>query len=277
MHRMMGLRASFGPQVIGRHFEFLGQKLGDGPMSTVELCRHKASQCFVALKSYSKAALVRHEKVDEAFSEKKALMQLDGHPLVLVLLATFQTEALLYFVLEFCPGGDLVDAMRREPGGRFSIARCWQTMKELFEVMDFIHAKGIAHRDIKAENILLGSDGRIRLSDFATAIFLTENASKKRRAFVGSAQYVAPEIIADGEPTVAVDIWGCGCVAYYIAFGRHAFLRDTDYLTWTAALKEPLTFPEALNDLRYVALLEECLRKDPAERPSASTVRGTLL
>lgn len=282
MERVRGLRAHFsGVQVSGKDFEFLGERLGDGPMSTVDLGRHKASQCYVALKSYTKTALMRHDRVEEAFNEKSALMQLDGHPLVIVLLATYQSESLLHFVLELCPGGDLVDAVRREPLGHFSMTRCWVVAGQLFEVVRFIHSKRIVHRDIKAENILLGSDGRIRLCDFATCMFLDADGGggSCKRAFVGSAQYVAPEIIDGGQPTAAVDIWGAGCVAYYLAFGSHAFLRDTDYLTWSAALKDPLCFPTqpvAVVDASYRALLEQCLDKNPLIRATADHLVQTF-
>ncbi len=143
------LAARFGPRVQLSHFQLLDVTLGDGPMSSVELARHVDSGCYVALKSYSKQALVKHGKADEALNEKAALQRLEGHPLVARLLATFQTAELLYFVLEYCPGGDLVDHLRRTPNGRLSMSECWTIMRQLCSVVAHCHERHIVHRDIK--------------------------------------------------------------------------------------------------------------------------------
>jgi serine/threonine protein kinase len=125
--------------------------------------------------------------------------------------------------------------------------------------------------DSLAQNILVGSDHRIRLADFATCLLLDVNGGVCKKAFVGSAQYVAPEIIAGAEmPTDKVDVWAIGCVAFFLVYGTHAFLRENDYHTWNAALKEPLTLPFSLADADYVWLLDHCLAKDPDTRPSAA-------
>ncbi len=122
-----------------------------------------------------------------------------------------------------------------------------------------------------AQNILIGSDKRLRLADFATSLLLDVNGGACKKAFVGSPQYVAPEIIAGSEmPTDKVDIWAVGCVAFYLVFGSHAFLRDNDYHTWHAALKEPLCLPFSLGDTDYVWLVERCLSKEPNFRPTAA-------
>ncbi len=114
--------------------------------------------------------------------------------------------------------------------------------------------------------MLIGSDGRVRLSDFATCWF-SDATTPCKHAFVGSAQYMAPETIAGArQPSPQVDVYGLGCIAFFLAFGQHAFLRDTDYLTMNAALREPVVFPFALDDANYVALIERALVKDPQER-----------
>ncbi len=118
----------------------------------------------------------------------------------------------------------------------------------------------------KCENVLIGSDGRVRLSDFATCWF-SDSAASCKHPFVGSAQYMAPEIVAGSrQPTPQVDVFGIGCVAFFLAFGQHAFLRDTDYLTMKAVLADPVVFPFALDDAKYVRLMERALEKDPAQR-----------
>jgi serine/threonine protein kinase len=106
---------------------------------------------YVALKSYSKQALVKHQKVEEAMNEKLALQRLQGHPLIIGLLATFQTDDSLFFVLEYCPFGDLVDVVRRHEAQRLPLPQCWQIVRELLNVVAYIHRHQVLHRDIKGE------------------------------------------------------------------------------------------------------------------------------
>lgn len=242
--------------------------LGDGPMSTVELYQHKSSGCWVALKSYSKASLVKHKKVDEAMMERSCLVEL-RHPLIVRLMSTFQTPDSLYFVLEYCPHGDLVDVARSYPQCKIPVATCNHLALQLFQIIAYIHSKQIIHRDIKAENILLASDLSIRLIDFATSHRLNTPCNT---LFVGSPQYVAPEIISGKFPTPKIDLFGAGCVLYFIWLGKHAFLRDTDFLTWKCILEEDFPPPgeqdkELANS--YAECVEKCLIKDPDLRPDA--------
>lgn len=157
VEEMNALRVAFRNRVHLHDFAMMEEDegggavvLGNGPMSTVELARHVATGCFVALKSYSKHIVAKNDKVQEVMAEKRALEALDYHPLVLRLFATFQTDKLLFFVLELCPGGDLVDVVRRHPDGRLPVeSGCWPILKQLVDVLSYIHAKGIMHRDVR--------------------------------------------------------------------------------------------------------------------------------
>ena len=116
------------------------------------------------------------------------------------------------------------------------------------------------------ENMLMGSDGRLRLTDFSTAMQRGAPCADK---FVGSAQYLSPEVLEGREPTEKVDYFGVGCVAYYLWQGRDLFLRDTDYLTWKAVLEEVPTLddvPEVPGDAWMRRLVLQSTRRDPAER-----------
>jgi serine/threonine protein kinase len=90
----------------------------------------------------------------------------------------------------------------------------------------------------RAENVLVGSDGLIRLTDFATA---HPTGTPCAKPFAGSPQYISPEIVRGGQPTPKVDVFGVGCVAFFLWTGKHAFLRDTDFLTWKAVTEAATT------------------------------------
>lgn len=129
------------------HMVEVGTQLGAGPLGCVELARHTPSETWIALKSYAKAALVKHGRVAEAMAEKRALVRLRGHPHVVVLLGTAQHSALLFFALQLCPGGDLVDAVRAA-GGRVAPEQRWQWLRQLAAALHYVHACRIIHRDV---------------------------------------------------------------------------------------------------------------------------------
>ena len=188
-------------------FSNQNKQLGDGPMSVVDLFYHSKCDCFVALKCYSKQTLLKMKKTEEAFVERDMIRTLH-HPNIITLLCTFQTHDCVFFALEYCPFGDLVDEVRKQQNNRLSVERCVSLLSQLSKVLAFIHAKNVIHRDVKCENILLGCDGNIRLIDFATAYKVGEKCDN---LFVGSPQYIAPEIIKGGKtPTDKVDIFGLG-------------------------------------------------------------------
>ncbi len=113
--------------------------------------------------------------------------------------------------------------------------------------------------------MLVGSDGRIRLTDFATAHRIDTHCAKP---FAGSPQYIAPEIVRGGQPSPKVDVFGVGCVAFYVWTGRHAFLRDSDFLTWKAVLEEDVGLPaaEGAEEECYRDFVATAMEKDPEKR-----------
>ncbi len=145
--------------------------------------------------------------MDDATRERD-FMRLIQHRFIVRLFATFQSQDSLHFCFEFCAHGDLVDWVRRDPLKKRCVQECVVVVRQLVEVVRFMHEKNYCHRDIKrkflyfnlsllissttAENILLGSDNCIRLADFATSHVI---GTKCALPFAGSPQYIAPEII----------------------------------------------------------------------------------
>lgn len=236
-------------------------------MSVIELHRLRAvPDLHVAIKQYSKETLIKNQKAEEAMMEKECLSRLQ-HPLVIRLFQTYQSVDSLFFVLEFCPFGDLVDVVRRSENKRLALPECFRVSKQIVAVVQFLHANGYTHRDVKAENILMGSDRNIRLIDFATA---HQEGSECKSKFVGSPQYIAPEVINGEGPSPKVDLFGVGCVVYYLWTGKHAFLRESDFLTWKAILNEPLDLAKLEgtppDDEPLRLFIANCVEKDPSQR-----------
>ena len=120
----------------------------------------------------------------------------------------------------------------------------------------YLHTKGIAHRDLKPENILINEDDHLKLVDFGTAKFLRDGGdelskgalpgelSNTRGTFVGTAEYVSPEVLLDKESGPSSDLWALGCIVYKFYAGVAPFRNKTEYLTFESILKGEIDFPE---------------------------------
>eukprot|EP00808_Paulinella_micropora_P025496 g4881.t1 len=145
--------------------------LGRGAFAKVFLCRKKSTGAFYALKRLKKFALTRRNQVNAVRIEFSILTCL-RHPFIVGLHWTFQTEKSLWFVLDFCPGGELFQQMRRVKGHRFEEEQMKLPMAELLLALGYLHSNGIVFRDLKPENLMLDADGHLKLIDFGLAKFL---------------------------------------------------------------------------------------------------------
>lgn len=164
-------------------------------------------------------------------------------------------------VLEHCGGGDLCAEVQRGP---LAEARARDVMVGILEGLAHLHALGVIHRDVKAGNILIGSEGRAKLADFGLACLLSDTAERKRR--VGSPGYAAPEVYQDGSLYgTKVDVFGAGVVLFYSLCGRLPFWGSSVESTARRTLRCEPQF-EKHRELRRVGseclvLLAQLLRK----------------
>lgn len=101
---------------------------------------------------------------------------------------------------------------------------------ELILALEFLHSKGIIHRDLKPENILLDDNWHLRITDFGSAKILSQEDkvqdsvnTNRRRSFVGTAQFVSPEVLSNNPTTYASDLWALGCIIYQMVAGEMPF------------------------------------------------------
>jgi len=180
---------------------------------------HKLTKKVVAIKSLKKSLLTDEEskrKVMQEFSILKFL----NHPSVIRLYETFETKKYILFVMELCSGGDLLNYVRKHRKLKEDVARL--IFKQLIEGLHHCHSRGILHRDIKLDNILLNSKGAIKICDFGVSK-LVKNGEVMREQ-CGTPAYMAPEILkAKGYEGFAADIWSAGVALYVMLYKEMPF------------------------------------------------------
>ena len=140
---------------------------------------------------------------------------------------------------------------------------------DLFCGLNYIHDMGVVHRDLKPENVLLSGDGHVRLADFGTA--LDTKSKGEASEFVGTAEYVSPEVLQDKPADKACDLWAFACIIFQMLVGRPPFQGESEYLTFQLILKHPETefsYPESLPAV-VRDICEKLLLQDPAARLGA--------
>ncbi|KAI9256536.1 kinase-like domain-containing protein [Phascolomyces articulosus] len=262
-------------------FEY-GPVLGEGSYSTVLVGKDKKTGKHYAVKKLDKAHIVKNDKVKYVMIERDALSKMN-HPGIVRLYWTFKDNRSLYYVLDLARNGELYTYIRRLAPFDMNTAQFYAA--EILLAIEHIHSRGVIHRDIKPENILLDDNLHIKITDFGSAkIIPPDSASKKSddsedgnagrsRSFVGTAEYVSPELLRS-EPTLQeADLWALGCVIYQMHAGRSPFKAATDYLIFQKIKNRDLAFPE---DFPEVAkdIVEKLLVLEPSARLGSEATGG---
>ncbi|KAG6000987.1 hypothetical protein E4U54_001213 [Claviceps lovelessii] len=215
--------------------------------------------------------------VDEKSEELALHSSLGNHEHIVNLLGSFETDAHVYLVMEFCEQGDLYEAIKNGHGP-LQTEHVRQFMLQLVDAVSYIHSKGVYHRDIKPENIFLNQDGVMKLGDFGLA-------TKDKWSFettVGSDRYMAPEQFDSagaGYSPAGADIWAIGICLLNILFSRNPFTTPTEadplFLDFSRD-KQSLfdVFPSMSQDTYEVIV--QCMNLDPRRR-SLEGARDALL
>ncbi|KAG1745389.1 kinase-like protein [Suillus paluster] len=248
-----------------QEFSF-GDTLGEGSYSTVMRAQYIRTGQEYAIKILDKNHLIRKEKMLVALAEKNVLVKLGaGHPGIIHLHWTFQDEWSLFFVLDLAPNGEMQSRISRL--GSLSLACSKYYAAQIVDALEYMHGKDVIHRDLKPENLLLDAEFRIKITDFGTGKIL-ENGAERANTFVGTAQYVAPELLERNETSKSSDLWALGCIIYQMISGRFAFQGLSEYLTWQKIKSLDYTFPDGFDE-DAKDLVRRLFVRDPAQRLGA--------
>lgn len=256
-------------------FQF-GSRIGEGSYSTVYKAVDIQSKKIYAIKVLSKKHIVKEKKIKYVNIEKSTLNRLGRHPGVVTLYYTFQDDASLYFVIDMAEFGELLTIIRKL--GSLSEECSKYYMIQIIDAVDFMHKKGIIHRDLKPENILVNSDMKLMITDFGAAKVLdlddqgnildigaTEESFAKG-SFVGTAEYVSPELLKYNKCGFECDIWAIGCILYQFLVGVPPFKGKTEYLTFEKIVNLQYQWPNFYIPPTIKDLVDRLLKSNPYDR-----------
>nr|AML78487.1 putative LOV domain-containing protein [Erythroxylum coca] len=282
---------SRGEKIGLHHFKPI-KPLGCGDTGSVHLVELRGTNELYAMKAMEKSAMLNRNKVHRACVEREIICLLD-HPFLPSLYTSFQTSTHVCLITDFCPGGELFALLDKQPMKLFKEESARFYAAEVVIGLEYLHCLGIIYRDLKPENILLQKNGHIVLTDFDLSFMTSCNpqiivnppSDRKRRSrsqppaifvaepiaqsnsFVGTEEYIAPEIITGSGHSSAIDWWALGVLLYEMLYGRTPFRGKNRQRTFSNILHKDLTFPSSIPvSLTARQLINALLIRDPAMR-----------
>ena len=244
--------------------------LGRGAFAEVLLAWHPVLEAPRALKvPFDQSA----EKTARLAAEARTQAQL-AHPHICQVYDTDEADGTFFIVMEYAPGGSLRRVLRDGP---VEVEKAVAWMAQAADALGFAHDRGVVHRDIKPDNLLLSEEGALKVADFGLARILQPDQEARTRA--GTVHYMAPEHLK-GQATFLSDLWSLGVVFYEMLTGRLPFRAESQ---WALASRIMSGAPEPLEEERpdipppLEELVLRLLERDPARRPaSAGALAGEL-
>ena len=251
------------------------EPVGSGGMGRVWLARDEMLDRDVAVKEFVPPDwMTDDEKTrlrDRTLREARSAGRLN-HPHVVRVYDVVHAEGLPWIVMEYVPSRSLYQVINED--GPYSPLAAARIGLAVLDALSAAHRAGVLHRDVKPHNVLIGTDGRVVLTDFGLATFVDDGAVTGPGLVVGSPQYVSPERARDGASTVESDMWSLGATLYAAVEGRSPYARENAMSTLMALATEPPDPPERAGQLGPVLL--GLLRHDPSSRLTASELERRL-
>mmetsp|Transcript_9799 Transcript_9799/g.21211 ORF Transcript_9799/g.21211 Transcript_9799/m.21211 type:complete len:656 (-) Transcript_9799:1629-3596(-) len=236
--------------------------IGKGSFGKVFLVREIKTGETYALKVLRKDNIIKRNQVEHTKTERSVLGYVK-HPFIVGLNMAFQTKDKLFFVLDYCAGGELFFHLGKL--GRFPEDRAKFYAAEIVLAIDYVHSLDIVYRDLKPENVLLDHRGHIRLTDFGLSKEGIVSSSSGANSFCGTPEYLAPEILDRLGHGRAVDWWSLGALLYEMLTGLPPFYCQERERLFQKIRRSELTYPSTVRPDAKV-LLKGLLTKDPQHR-----------
>ncbi|CAN8232124.1 unnamed protein product [Cochlearia groenlandica] len=262
------------PNILLGKYE-LGRRLGSGNFAKVHMARNIETDESVAIKIIDKSKMIESGMETKILREIEAMRRLNHHPNILKIHEVMATKSNIYLVVELAPGGELFDILICH--GRLSESAARRYFQQLASALAFCHKDGIAHRDVKPQNLLIDEQGNLKLSDFGlSALSENRNSNGLLRTACGTPAYTAPEIIGqrlyDG---AKADAWSCGVFLFAMLAGSLPFDDANIILMYRKAQRRDYELPRWISRPAR-AIVHGLFDPNPRTRTSLETVMKTM-
>ncbi len=257
------------------HYRIL-DKLGEGGMGIVYKAEDTRLERLVALK-FLPSDLAQTGTARLRFIKEARAASALNHPNVAVVYDVGETDTQSFIAMELVEGDSLKARLR---GDRLSVEEVQELALQIAEGLHAAHAKGIVHRDIKPDNLLLTRDGHVKIMDFGIAKYADESNLTQTGTTLGTLAYMSPEQLLADNVDHRSDLWSLGVVLYEMLAREVPFRRDREAaILYEILNRDPTPVevhrPDAPAHLRTLIL--NLLQKDPAQRPQTAADVATLL
>lgn len=282
-----------------------GKLIGEGSFSSVFLAKDVKLNKEVAIKVCEQRQIIKEKKTEYITRERDILKKIIDHwdnnfPYFVSLYAAFKDHQRLYFVMTYAKNGDLLGLISKLTAKAIDCTQFYAG--ELIAAVEFLHNQGIIHRDLKPENILLNEKMHLMITDFGSAKLINRRRRRrrtgdnreepvesddaleetsdedgadgaappksKRSSFVGTPEYVSPEIFTSRGSSRASDLWAIGCIIYQMISGIPPFQSKSEYIIFKKIEKLDYSFHEGF-DPNAKDLVKRLLVIEPKDRLGA--------
>lgn len=270
-------------RLLANRYE-LGPAIGYGGMAEVHRARDVRLGREVAVKIL-RQDLARDVQFQVRFRREALASASLNHPAIVAVFDTGEDQgpdgATPFIVMEYVEGQTLREILKRD--GPLPIAQAVSVAAEICAALDFSHRNGIVHRDVKPGNVMVSSDGTVKVMDFGIARTVSDSSATmtSTAAVIGTAQYLSPEQARGESVDARSDVYSCGCLLYELVAGTPPFTGDSPVAVAYQHVREDPTPPSQLNpDVTPAldAVVIKAMSKNPANRyQSAHDMRADLL
>ncbi|XP_043941567.1 serine/threonine-protein kinase N2 [Protopterus annectens] len=241
--------------------------LGRGHFGKVLLAEYQNTGEMFAIKALKKGDIVARDEVDSLMCEKRIFEAVNSvrHPFLVNLFACFQTKDHVCFVMEYAAGGDLMMHIHADV---FSEPRAIFYAACVVLGLQFLHDHKIVYRDLKLDNLLLDTEGFVKIADFGLC---KEGMGfgDRTNTFCGTPEFLAPEVLTETSYTRAVDWWGLGVLIYEMLVGESPFPGDDEEEVFDSIVNDEVRYPRFLST-EAISVMRRLLRRNPERRLGAS-------
>ncbi|XP_068950650.1 serine/threonine-protein kinase N2 isoform X1 [Petaurus breviceps papuanus] len=240
--------------------------LGRGHFGKVLLAEYKNTNEMFAIKALKKGDIVARDEVDSLMCEKRIFETVNSvrHPFLVNLFACFQTKEHVCFVMEYAAGGDLMMHIHTDV---FSEPRAVFYAACVVLGLQYLHEHKIVYRDLKLDNLLLDTEGFVKIADFGLC---KEGMGfgDRTSTFCGTPEFLAPEVLTETSYTRAVDWWGLGVLIYEMLVGESPFPGDDEEEVFDSIVNDEVRYPRFLST-EAISIMRRLLRRNPERRLGA--------